>query len=435
MMSSGGRQESNQPVEREASPHGGRGREANPRETSMRWWCVLGLMVSLACSDAQPPARVGSPTVEPSPVAAVPRVALEPLAPDSAGLTKPIRAESLELTFVGDVVLGRYLEHRGAEVFVEMHPAHADPFAAVTGLLAADVVVGNLESPIVRELPSHAPIAHRNQFGGSAAHLGQLERAGFHVLSLANNHFFDLGVPGQLDGPDALADAGLFAIGASRSEPPLLRIETLEVDGWRVGFLAFATIRNHRGLLEGPYLPFTSLAELDDLDAELALARADHDLLIAVVHWGTEYAERVGLSNRIAARGLLAAGVDLVIGHHPHVLQALERHESGPERDGLIAYSLGNFLFPRNDGGAELSGVLRVRYLAGPEQQRPCLEQARLHPVHMVRKPRWHPEPAHGLVAARVRKRMVGLSNVHGTTLRKIDDGEDLLVEGLRACP
>jgi hypothetical protein len=399
----------------------------------MRWW-LLGLSSLLACTDAQPPARVGPPTVEPSPVAAAPRPASQPQIVVASERIEPVRAASLELTFVGDVVLGRYLEHRGDDVFVEMYPAHADPFADVARLLDADVVVGNLESPIVRELPSRSPIAHRNQFAGSAAHLGQLERAGFHVLSLANNHFFDLGVPGQLDGPPALADAGLLAIGASRSEAPLLRVETLEVDGWRVGFLAFATIRNHPGRAEGPYLPFTSLATLDELDATLAHARADHDLLIAVVHWGTEYAERVGASNRIAARGLLDAGVDLVIGHHPHVLQALERHESGATRDGLIAYSLGNFLFPRNDGGAELSGVLRVRYLAGPERERPCLEQARLHPVHMVRKPRWHPEPAKGPVAERVRQRMVELSDVHGTQLRKVEDGEDLLVEGLRVC-
>jgi poly-gamma-glutamate synthesis protein (capsule biosynthesis protein) len=137
----------------------------------------------------------------------------------------------------------------------------------------------------------------------------------------------------------------------------------------------------------------------------------------------------------MAAGRLLDVGVDLVIGHHPHVLQALERRSSGDTRDGLIAYSLGNFLFPRNDGGTELSGVLRVRYLAGPGHERPCLEQARLHPVQMLRKPRWHPEPARGPVARRVHKRMVELSREHGTRLRMADDGEDLWVEGLRSCP
>jgi poly-gamma-glutamate synthesis protein (capsule biosynthesis protein) len=397
------------------------------------------LAVLLACTDAQPPARVGPSTVEPTPAVAPPSAGPQPQhiverEPEPTQPTQPVRAASLELTFVGDVVLGRYLEYRGDEVFVEMHPAHADPFEQVAGLLAADVVVGNLESPIVRELPSRAPIVHRNRFASSAAHLGQLDRAGFHVLSLANNHYFDLGLPGQLDGPSALADAGLLAIGASRSEPPLLRVETLEVDGWRIGFVAFATVRNHTGRPEGPYLPFTSLAALDELDAALALARTDHDLLIAVVHWGTQYAERVGSSNRMAARGLLDAGIDLVIGHHPHVLQALERRQTGAGRDGLIAYSLGNFLFPRNDGGTELSGVLRVRYLAGPEHERPCLEQVRLHPVHMVRKPRWHPEPAHGAVAERVRQRMIALSDEHDTRLLEVEGGEDLLVAGLRRC-
>jgi len=102
----------------------------------------------------------------------------EPIEPVGFGqsppLAVPVRADSLELTFVGDVVLGRYLDHRGDEVFVEMHPAADDPFAAVTSLLDADVVVGNLESPIARALPARPPVVHRNCFAGSDLHLGQL---------------------------------------------------------------------------------------------------------------------------------------------------------------------------------------------------------------------------------------------------------------------
>ncbi len=388
---------------------------------------VLASVVLIGCKDAQH-ARVEPATVEPALGEAslgepTPEIVSEP-APEPVPI--PTRADALELTFVGDVVLGRYLEHHGDDVFVEMHPPSEDPFAAVEGLLRADVVVGNLESPIVRELPLRPPIDRTPRFAGSAAHLGQLERAGFDVLSLANNHFFDLGVPGQLDGPQALSEAGMFAIGASRQEGPPLRVETLEVDGWRIGFLAFATVRNHRGAPDGPQLPFTSLADLDELDGELAHARGQHDLLIAVVHWGAEYEAQVGLSNRLAARRLLDAGIDLVVGHHPHVLQALELRGGG-----LIAYSLGNFLFPRNDGGTELSGVLRVRYAAG--DGRACLEAARLHPVHMVRKPRWHPEPASGSTAERVRARLIELSRGHKTRLRA-GEGEDLILDGVRGC-
>lgn len=393
------------------------------RSVRCPWVLVFALV---GCTEAQQAAGVEPAIVEPTPAVAPPEVVGRPTS-EPVVVPTPERAQALELTFVGDVVLGRYLEHRGDDVFVEMQPASADPFADVASLLAADVVVGNLESPVVRELPPRPPIEHRVRFAGSAAHVQQLVRGGFDVMSLANNHYFDLGVAGQLEGPEVLAEANVFAIGASRSETPMLRVETLEVRGWRIGFLAFATVRNHVGKYGGPQLPYTQLHQLDELDATLALARAEHDLLIVMVHWGVEYSDEVGSTYRMAARKLLDAGVDLVIGHHPHVLQALEVREHG-----LIAYSLGNFLFPRNEGGPGLSGVLRVRYVDGPEGERPCLEQARMHPVQLIRKPSWHPEPARGYVVDRVHTRMIELSRLHSTRLRA--DGDDLLVEGLRAC-
>jgi hypothetical protein len=70
-----------------------------------------------------------------------------------------------------------------------------------------------------------------------------------------------------------------------------------------------------------------------------AAKAAKHDLVVVLLHWGKEYADDPGGWRRVLARRLIDAGAHLVIGHHPHVLQGIERH-----RGGLIAYSLGNFL-------------------------------------------------------------------------------------------
>lgn len=393
-------------------------------------------LLALACTDPSPaPVQPAS-----TPTLLVPPGALaEPLEPAEDALERgeTERAAALELTFVGDVVLGRYRGEEGEEDFVEMHALGVNPFAAVMDSLVADVLVGNLESPIMRSVPTRPPIAAKWQFGASAEHLEQLLAGGFDVMSLANNHFFDLGLAGQLEGPQVLAEAGLFAIGTARVEPPLLRVETLEVQGWRIGFVALTTLRNHPGLIGGPHVPFATLRQLQDQAVPLLeAARADHDLLIVVIHWGVEYATRARNANRFTAQALLEAGADLLIGHHPHVLQGLERHRSGEGRDGLIAYSLGNFLFPRSDGSAGMSGVLRVRYLDGGP--RPCLDEARLHPVQLVRKPSWHPEPATGQRAKQVRDRMIELSKPHRTRLEVVpgvgDASEELRVAGLRAC-
>lgn len=399
----------------------------------------LGLLL-LGCAERQPPTHVGRASVETPSVAKQAKLVGQAQLVEQAELVEPReRAQTLDLTFVGDVVLGRYLEHRDGEAFAQMYPPQDDPFAEVAPLLAADVVVGNLESPVMYELPLRSPSTNAYRFAGSAAYMDQLLRGGFTVMSLANNHYFDLAVPGQLEGPQVLADAGLFAIGGSRQELPLLRIETLEIQGWRIGFLAFATLRNHVGVPDGPQLPFASLGKLREQALPvIAAARADHDLLIVVVHWGTEYADSVATSNQIAAHTLLEGGVDLVIGHHPHVLQAIERHRSSDDHDGLIAYSLGNFLFPRSDHRPGMTGVLRVRYLDQGAGARPCLEQARFHPAYIVRLPGWHPEPAHDQRGRQVRKRIEQLSASHGTKFLRDDPAgegrEDLLVEGLRAC-
>ena len=397
------------------------------------------LLLLLGCSLDSVPRVEAAPITEPE-VVATPTPSLPPPpAPVAEPEPEaPSKADSLELTFVGDVVLGRYLSN---EHFAEMHAPEADPFFAVRTQLAADVVVGNLESPVMFTLPDRSPSRNEHRFAGSAAHVGQLVTGGFTVMSLANNHYFDLGVDGQLESPRVLAEAGLFAIGASRLEPPLVRVETLETRGWRIGFIAFATRQNSAGDPNGPKLPLLTLRDLYDLVVPLVeQARADHDLLIVEVHWGDEYVDDPGLSRRLAAQRLIEAGVDLLIGHHPHVLQAIELHQSGAERDGLIAYSLGNFLFPRADHPPGLSGVLRVRYQAIADA-RPCLEQARLHPVVSKRVPGWHPEAATSFSAEKVRDRVVPLSRATGTHWIREGEpsdparGEDLLVTGLRECP
>jgi poly-gamma-glutamate capsule biosynthesis protein CapA/YwtB (metallophosphatase superfamily) len=383
-----------------------------------RWGLAVAVAWGVVGCVAHPP------SIEPEPVSSV---HIDMVA---AAAAIPERATSLELTFVGDIVLGVYNEWAG---FRELHAPDADPFVEVVELLAADVVVGNLESPIMMTLPEHPPISTRHRYAGSAAHLTQLSRAGFTVLSLANNHYFDLGVPGQLETPAQLTELGLFPIGAGRTEAPRLRVDSLEVQGWRIGFLACTTVHNHRGDPEGPRVPLLSFARLDEAVEALEAARADHDLLIVVVHWGAEHSDVVGTSHTYAARKLVDAGVDLIVGHHPHVLQAIDVHRRDDGRDVLVAHSLGNFLFPRATEPSNLSGVLRVEYRDVPGE-RPCLAQARLHPVQVVRKPGWHPQPATDDTASAVRRRIINVSRRHGTRFERATDGEDLLVAELVAC-
>jgi hypothetical protein len=326
------------------------------------------------------------------------------------------KAERIALTFVGDIIFGRYRRNGRFDPIVR--PSRGMPFAKIAPLLKADVVVGNLETPVVERLPRTSPIGMRYRFGGSREMVHDYLE-GFDVLAMANNHYFDLRMQGQEQGPRILAEAGILAVGAPQSAASPYRVETFTAQGWRIGFLAVTTVVNaptHARTLPVPQL------ELGEMPATLLpiaqAARADHDLLVVLVHWGDEYREKPSPRQRRIAHALIDGGVDLVIGHHPHVLQAIEHYQGG-----LIAYSLGNILFGRN-GLPRLMGVLRTAWSASAEG--PRLDQAVFHPVARRRHPYPHPDLARGPAARPARNRIVKLSKQLGSHWQRMPGSEDL---------
>lgn len=383
----------------------------------------------LACSGSGTDATAGpTPAVTPVdpdgaslPVTASPAPEVAAPSEPAASATevepaKPARAEHLELTFVGDVIFGRY---RGSG-YDPIPEAGHDPFEEIREALRADVLVGNLETPVVRDLPVDSPIGSRFRFGASKDHAALLVEAGFTAVSLANNHSFDQREAGLRETPEILEELGIVPLGRSRDEAPLFRVESIEKNGWRIGFLAATTRRNapqREGMPELPYLDTRAMA--DTLAPLLRAARADHDVLAVIVHWGDEYADAPAHVQKTAARALVDAGADLVIGHHPHVLQGIERHG-----DGIIAYSLGNFVFENTNDPPRLTGVLRVRMQAAER----CIERVVFHPAYIKRNPIQHPVPATGFMHRKVTERVSALGKPLGTMWDA--NGDDLVLRG-----
>lgn len=265
------------------------------------------------------------------------------------------RPSALELVFVGDVVLGEYVfdDHRSFAGPL----APGDPFADVAELLHADLVVGNLESPVMFEIPERSPLRGGHRFGASAPAVDGLAAGGFDVMSVANNHANDLAREGLEQTPLVLRERGILPVGSAVYEGSPLRVETLEHRGWRIGWLSATTWLNHAPAEGDPAVPVVRVSALRrELVPLVEQAQGEHDLMIVLLHWGRERRERPEPAQIHAAHALIDAGADLVIGHHPHVLQGIERYG-----DGLIAYSLGNFLFPAREEAFRDSAVLRVR--------------------------------------------------------------------------
>ncbi len=377
-------------------------------------WPLTALL--LACSGGAPTPAAPTPppiatTPTPVPAASPPVPSDIPPVPEASPPARPALAP-IELTFVGDIIFGRY---RGDNTFDAIPGPNDRPFAEIAELMRSDLLVGNLETPLTRDLPEKSPIGAQYRFGASMDMARHLVDGGFTALSLANNHAFDLRVQGMRDSPVILRELGLVPLGAARDEPPIFRVESIERQGWRVGFLAITARRNAPQFEGSPELPFLSTNDFaEQLGPVIAAARDQHDLVIVFVHWGEEYADDPGAHQRRAAAALLDRGADLVVGHHPHVLQGIERHGRG-----AIAYSLGNFLFENTNEVPRLTGVLRARFDA-----RRCLESLRFHPAYIKRTPSKHPVPATGGLAKLVRARMTTLSEPLGTTFTP--QGEDL---------
>jgi poly-gamma-glutamate capsule biosynthesis protein CapA/YwtB (metallophosphatase superfamily) len=277
---------------------------------------------------------------------------------------------ALDLRAVGDVMLARHVGELAAR------DGPAAPFAEVGDLLAGDLVLGNLESPLTSRRDAVRPGPYRLLADPALA--PTLASVGFDALGLANNHALDAGPAGLADSLAALHAVGVAPLGAGAPQATALTSTILRVGGLRVALLAFNDVLD-------PSDGDVALAPADDplwanpdfvscglgcpagrawlspaaLEA-VGRARASADAVVVLVHWGVEYAAEPSARQRAWAARLVAAGADLVLGAHPHVTQPAELVTAG-DRTGFVAYSLGNFIFDGPPDPAQNSGmVLRV---------------------------------------------------------------------------
>jgi hypothetical protein len=207
--------------------------------------------------------------------------------------------------------------------------------APARALRAADVGTVNLEFPVVDGVAG-------TEFWHERAVLPALRGAGVHVVSLANNHMMDLGERGLLGTLEACAEAGLQTVGAGRNLEAARRPLVERVGGATLGWLAYAT--PHRGdatARRAGVAPFEAAA----VRADLRALRPRVDWLVVHVHWGSMYVDYPPPRVMGWAALLAEEGADLVVGHHPHVLQG-----AGRLGRGLVLYSLGDLAFDPSVG-------------------------------------------------------------------------------------
>ena len=257
--------------------------------------------------------------------------------------------DGIVITAVGDIMLAgqgsRTLTARGFD--------HAFAGTAVE-LRKGDILVGNLEAPITSGGTEFTGKKFRFRTRPEAAEA--LSRAGFTVLTLANNHIMDFGAEGLAETLSHLDRARILHAGAGATLAEARREALVTVKGRRVAFLAYS-LTFPVEFYAGAGNPGAAQGVDGRVRDDIIRARGTADYVVVSFHWGEELARTPKPYQQKAARAAIDAGADLVLGHHPHVLQGIERY-----RGKTILYSLGNFAFGSLSRSAERSMIARITF-------------------------------------------------------------------------
>jgi poly-gamma-glutamate capsule biosynthesis protein CapA/YwtB (metallophosphatase superfamily) len=243
------------------------------------------------------------------------------------------KSETVKMLFVGDIMLSRQIEVIANR---EENPIfHFLKIGEVTR--SADIAFGNLESPVSVRGQNLGSIY---SFRASPKMLEGLVYAGFDIVSVANNHAFDWGPDAFLDTQMHLEKVGIVSVGGGKDIAEARKPVIIERNGAKFAYLAYSEFAT-----KYPSSNYPAVAPLDrkKMKEDVMGAKLLADVVVVSIHWGAEYETRANDEQKTIARELVDQGALLVIGHHPHVVQEVEEYG-----DGLIAYSLGNFVFDQN---------------------------------------------------------------------------------------
>jgi poly-gamma-glutamate capsule biosynthesis protein CapA/YwtB (metallophosphatase superfamily) len=235
---------------------------------------------------------------------------------------------------VGDIMLSRYVATKS-----KIAGDYNFPFLKVSEKIrSADIAFGNLESPIT---PGKEVLINEMVFRTDPEVAVALHDAGFDVLSLANNHMPDFGEKGIKDTVKYLDEASVLHTGAGVNLAEASKPAFIEKGGLVFAFLAY----NDPDVVPTYYEASqssagTSFMRIENMKKDIAKAKSRSDFVIVSMHSGHEYTIVPNISQTEFAKAAIDAGAEVVIGHHPHVVQPVEQYKGK-----YIFYSLGNFIF------------------------------------------------------------------------------------------
>jgi len=240
--------------------------------------------------------------------------------------------QTVHFLFFGDIMLDRHvgerIEANGFDYLFDDLTATTTP-EEMSGkrmdFTGYDIVSANLEGAVTDNGAHYAPVMAYD-FAFSPDLVGELEKYNFNFFNIANNHLSDQGERGIIETRKNLDNLGFAYAGCRDAETGECSSRVIEAGGKKIGMAGFSMVYHMLGT--------EAAAGIVD-----GLASTT-DAVIVNIHWGREYEHEFDKAQRETAHTLIDAGADIVIGHHPHVVEGMEIYHGKP-----IFYSLGNFIF------------------------------------------------------------------------------------------
>jgi gamma-polyglutamate biosynthesis protein CapA len=257
------------------------------------------------------------------------------------------------LFFVGDIMLDRSVK---SSVIKNFNGDYNELFANLDGLKYADILFGNLEGDISNVGNN---VGSKYSFRMDPQVLPAIKDAGFDVVSFANNHVGDWNMKAFKDTLSRLQDIGILKTGAGMTKAEAEMPTIIEKNGTKFGFIGFSDV-GPDWLAAKDNIPGILLASDPNLPEIIKNAKANCDVLIVSFHWGIEYKTIHNKRQEFLAHTAIDNGADMVIGHHPHVIEDIETYNNHP-----IVYSLGNFIFDQYFSKDTMHGMLFEAIFSG----------------------------------------------------------------------
>ena len=220
----------------------------------------------------------------------------------------------------------------------------------------ADFKVANLELTL-----ADAPYSGYPCFSAPDAIAEVLKKAGFDLLSTANNHCCDRGAKGVNRTLDILGKLNFYHAGTYRNiaEKTFSYPQIVDVKGFRLAFLSYTYGTNGLPVVHPNIVNLIDTAEIAK-DAELA-KKYNPDMIICLLHWGLEYQLKQNTEQKMLADFMVARGINLIIGSHPHVVQPMEaKKDSEGNITSAVVYSLGNAVSNQNQEHTDIGAIAHI---------------------------------------------------------------------------